>query len=96
MACHAGLSQESTLSPLLVAFVSDGECDTIYVAHSLSVIPGDVTSPTTLDGHILGLVGDEPSAVALRGPHTNQWSKGGRHLVKRHFPNLLSTSPLKR
>jgi hypothetical protein len=61
--CRAGLSQASTLSPLVAAFVSDGECDTIYVAHSLSVIPGDVTSPTTLDGHILGLVGDEPSAV---------------------------------
>jgi hypothetical protein len=57
------LSQASTLSPLLVAFVSDGEPDTINVAHSLSVIPGDVTSPTALDGHVLGLVGDEPAAV---------------------------------
>jgi hypothetical protein len=61
--CREGLSQASTLSPLVVTFVSTGECDTIYVAHSLSVIPSDVTNPTAVDGHVLGLVGDETTAV---------------------------------
>jgi hypothetical protein len=71
MVCHAGLSQAFTLSPLVVAFVSNVECDTIYVAHSLSVIPGDLTSPTALDDHILGLVRDDLSSVfAVVFPHT--------------------------
>jgi hypothetical protein len=55
MVCRAGLARASTLSPLVVAFVSNAECNTIYVTHSLYVIPGDVTSPTVLDDHILTL-----------------------------------------
>jgi hypothetical protein len=69
-ACREGLSQASSLSPLVVAFVSAGECDTIYVAHSLSVIPSDVTNPTAVDGHLMGVVGNEPSsAYSVVFPH---------------------------
>jgi hypothetical protein len=61
--CRDGLAQASTLSPLVVAFVSTGESNTIYVAHSLSVIPSDVTSPTAVDGLLMGICGNQTSSM---------------------------------
>jgi hypothetical protein len=48
---------------LHLLFVSNAECDSIYVAHSLSVIPGDVTDVTVVDDLVLGIVGDNPTAA---------------------------------
>jgi hypothetical protein len=56
--CKAGLVQLTTRTPVAVAFVPDVDCNSIYVAHSLTLFPGDVTSPTGLDNLVVGLVGD--------------------------------------
>jgi hypothetical protein len=60
-ATKAGLLTART--PVVVAFVPDVDCDSIYVAHSLTLFPGDVTAPTGLDNLVVGLVGDRLSAV---------------------------------
>jgi hypothetical protein len=62
-ACKAGLVQLTAQTPVVVAFVPDVDCDSIYVAHSLTLFPGDVTAPTGLDNLVVGLVGDRLSAV---------------------------------
>lgn len=56
--CRDGLVQLSTRTPVVLAFVCDAECDHVYVAHSLTLFPGDVTDPTALDNLVVGLVGD--------------------------------------
>jgi hypothetical protein len=61
--CKAGLVQLTARTPVAVAFVPDVDCDSIYVAHSLTLFLGDVTSPTGLDNLVVGLVGDRLSAV---------------------------------
>jgi hypothetical protein len=61
--CKAGLVQLTARTPVAVAFVPDMDCDSIYVTHSLTLFPGDVTSPTGLDNLVVGLVGDRLSAV---------------------------------
>lgn len=60
--CRDGLVQLATRTPVVVAFVTDAECDTIYVAHSLTLFAGDVSSPTTMDGLVVGLIGDSPAS----------------------------------
>jgi hypothetical protein len=61
--CKAGLVQLTARTPVVVAFVPDVDCDSIYVAHSLTLFPGDVTAPTGLDNLVVGLVGDRVTAV---------------------------------
>jgi hypothetical protein len=61
--CRTGLAQTCALSPVVVAFVADAECDAIYVAHSLTVYPADLADPTPLDGLLVGLVGDVPAST---------------------------------
>jgi hypothetical protein len=61
--CKAGLVQLTACTPVVVAFVPDVDCDSIYVAHSLTLFPGDVTTPTGLDNLVVGLVGGRLSAV---------------------------------
>jgi hypothetical protein len=52
--CRVALTQASTLSPLVVAFIFfNAECDKICVAHSLFLIPGNMTALTGLDDHML-------------------------------------------
>jgi hypothetical protein len=61
--CRDGLVQLSTRSPIVIAFVSEDECDAIYVAHSLTIFSADVTSTTGMDGLVVGLVGDQPASA---------------------------------
>ena len=56
--CRDGLAQLATRTPVVLAFVSDAECDHIYVAHSITLFPTDVTDPTAMDNLAVGLVGD--------------------------------------
>jgi hypothetical protein len=56
--CRDGLVQLTTRSPVAVAFVSEAECDYVYVAHSLTIFPADITSTTVMDGLAIGFVGD--------------------------------------
>jgi hypothetical protein len=56
--CRDGLAQLATRTPVVVAFVSDTECDYIYVAHSFTLFPGDVTDPTPMDNLAVALIGD--------------------------------------
>lgn len=55
--CHL-----SVRSPLVVAFVADNDPNHIYVAHSLSMFPSDITDATTMDGAMIGIVGNEPAS----------------------------------
>jgi hypothetical protein len=65
-ACRDGLVQLATRTPVVLAVVSDAECDVIYLVHSLTLFPADVCSPTTMDGSTVGLIGNHPaSAVAV-------------------------------
>ncbi len=61
--CRDGLAQTATRFPITVAFVTDSDLDGIYVAHSLSVYPVDINSPTALDGLLVGLLGDRPASA---------------------------------
>lgn len=61
--CSSGLVHAAARSPIILAFVTDADCDAIYVAHSLSAFPTDVTDPSTLDGLVVGLIGNSPTAT---------------------------------
>jgi hypothetical protein len=65
-ACRDGLVQLATRTAVVLALVSDAECDLIYLVHSLTLFPVDVCNPTTMDGTTVGLIGNHPaSAVAV-------------------------------
>jgi hypothetical protein len=55
--------QLTARTPVVVAFVPDVDCDSIYVAHLLTLFPVDVTALTGLDNLVVGLIGDRLSAV---------------------------------
>ena len=55
---QAGLAALSTRAPIVLALVTDAEPDHVYIGHSLTVFPADITDPTALDGHMIALVGD--------------------------------------
>jgi hypothetical protein len=61
--CRDALAVTATRSPVVLAFVTTSDCDSIYVAHSLSLYPSDFASPCALDGLLVGLVGDEPAVA---------------------------------
>jgi hypothetical protein len=60
--CRDGLVQLSNRTPVVLAFVSTAEPDYIYVAHSLTLFPADITDPTAMDGLAVGIVGDLPAS----------------------------------
>jgi hypothetical protein len=60
--CRDGLVQLATRTPVVLAFVTDAECGTIYITHSLSLFAADVSSPTSMDGLVVGLIGDSPAS----------------------------------
>ena len=55
---QAGLAALSTRAPIVLALVSDAEPDHVYIGHSLTVFPADITDTMALDGHMIALVGD--------------------------------------
>ena len=55
---QAGLAALSTRAPIVLALVTDAEPDHVYIGHSLTVFPADITDPTALDGHMIALMGD--------------------------------------
>jgi hypothetical protein len=61
--CRDGLAQLATRTPVALAFVSDAECDCIYVAHSITIFPADVTEATVMDNLAVGLLGDRPDSL---------------------------------
>jgi hypothetical protein len=61
--CRDGLAATAARSPVVLAFVTASDCDSIYVAHSLSLYPADIAAPCVLDGLLVGLVGDEPAVA---------------------------------
>jgi hypothetical protein len=62
--CRDGLAATATRSLVVLAFVTTSDCDSIYVAHSLSLYPAaDIAAPCALDGLLVGLVGDEPAVA---------------------------------
>jgi hypothetical protein len=64
--CRDALAGLATRTPVVVALVSDTECDKVYVAHTLTLFPVDVSNPTPLDGLLTGLIGNSmESAVAV-------------------------------
>jgi len=60
--CRDQLVQLSSHSPIVLAFVSTAEPDTIYVAHSVSIFPANPVAPTTIDGHMMAIVGNDPNS----------------------------------
>ena len=62
-ACRDGLAQLAVRSPTVIAFMMNSDLEAIYVAHSISLFPADPTSTTTMDGMMVGLLGDSPSSV---------------------------------
>jgi hypothetical protein len=54
------LAATAARSPVVLAF---SDCDSIYVALSLSLYPADIAAPCVLDGLLVGLVGDEPAVA---------------------------------
>jgi hypothetical protein len=61
--CLSGLAGIVARSPTMVAFVTDEDCDAIFVAHSLSLYPADYNDACALDGLLVGLIGDNPVSV---------------------------------
>jgi hypothetical protein len=61
--CRDGLAATAARSPVVLAFVTTSDCDSIFVAHSLSLYPTDFTAPCALDGLLVGLVGDDPAVA---------------------------------
>jgi hypothetical protein len=62
-ACRDGLAQLAVRSPTVIAFMMNSDLDAVYVAHSISLFPADPTSVTSMDGMMVGLLGDSPSSV---------------------------------
>ena len=62
-ACRDGLAQLAVRSPTIIAFMMNSDLDAVYVAHSISLFPADPTSVTSMDGMMVGLLGDSPSSV---------------------------------
>jgi hypothetical protein len=62
--CHRMPCWISHGSPVVLAFVTASDCDSIFVAHSLSFLyPADFTDLCALDGLLMGLVGDDPTVA---------------------------------
>jgi hypothetical protein len=49
----------ATRAPVVLAVISDQEPEFVYIVHSLTVFPTDVTATTTMDGRVVGLIGDD-------------------------------------
>jgi hypothetical protein len=47
--CRDRLAATAARSPVVLAFVTTSDCDSIFVAHSLSLYPTDFTAPCALD-----------------------------------------------
>ena len=62
-ACRDGLAQLAVRSPTVIAFMLNSDLDSVYVAHSITLFPGDPTSATSMDGMMVGLLGDNPNSV---------------------------------
>jgi hypothetical protein len=56
--CCDTLAGLATCTPAVVALVSDTKCDKVYVAHTLTLFPVDVSNPTPLDELLFGLIGN--------------------------------------
>jgi hypothetical protein len=63
--CHDGLAQTASCFPITLVFITNMDLDGICAAHSLLLFPADVTDPTTLDGLMVGLLGDRPLLLSL-------------------------------
>ena len=61
---RSGLVNLSVRSPIAAVFMSRADGDHIYVAHSLTMFPSDLTQTTPMDGLMVGLVGNNASTVA--------------------------------
>ena len=50
-------------SPVAMAFIIDGEADRVYIGHTPTVFPADISNPSGYDGLVTVLVGDDDAAV---------------------------------
>jgi hypothetical protein len=61
--CHGSLVQTAPCFPITLVFVTGTDLDGIYVAHSLSFFPADVSDPTMLDDLKVSLLGNRPTVT---------------------------------
>ena len=58
-----GLVNLATRSPVVLAFIMDSDPDYIYVGHSPTRFPGDLTDPQPFDNDTVVLVGDQDASI---------------------------------
>ena len=75
--CATGAVNLSVNSPVAIAFQLAGDCDHVYLGHTLSFYPNDPLNASAFDDHVLVLLGNDLTTALPLALNVNAFTKAG-------------------